>query len=275
MALDQQFEDKEMSFLDHIDELRKHIMRAVIAVVVMGILCFVFKDILFDVIIFGPSKADFITYRAICDLSHRLYNDSRICIEKLDFTIFNRTVTGQFTMHFFASFIAGLILSFPYILWEFWRFIRPALSQNERSYAAGLVGWGTLLFLSGIGFGYFILTPISLNFLGNYQVSNMVNNDFSLESYINFVTLLTLATGLIFELPMLIYFLAKIGIVSSAFLKKYRRYAIVIILIIAAIITPPDVTSQIIMTIPLLILYEVGIVITKRIEKKKAVEAEA
>jgi len=271
MALDQNFdEDKEMSFLDHIDIFRKHLVRSIIAILLLSTVAFIFKEILFDVIIFGPSKTDFWSYRKVCELSQYIYSDNRLCIEKINFTVFNRSVTGQFNMHFFVALVAGFVLAFPYILWEIWRFIRPALSTKERTYATGLVGYGTLLFMSGIGFGYFIMIPISINFLGNYQVSDVVSNDFTLESYINFVSMLTLASAVIFELPIFIYFMAKMGIISSEFLKKYRRYAIVIVLVIAAIVTPPDVASQLILSFPLMLLYEIGIMITKRVEKSRA-----
>lgn len=276
MALDQDFDDKpegrEMSFFEHVDELRKYLLRALAGVLVFTILALIFPNIVFDTIIFGPTKLDFWSYRKLCELSHWINNDDSLCIKAINYTIFNRSVAGQFTQYFVVSIIAGIIAAFPFILYQFWLFIKPALSGKEIRYARGLVGYGSFLFFLGIGFGYFFLTPISLNFLGNFRVSEMVNNDFTMDSYISFVTMLTLATGIIFELPIVIYFLAKIGIVTSAFLRKYRRYAIVIILVIAAVLTPPDVTSQVLMTIPLTLLYEIGIVIARRVEKRKAAE---
>lgn len=276
MALDQDFDDKpegrEMSFFEHVDELRKYLLRALAGVLVFTILALIFPNIVFDTIIFGPTKLDFWSYRKLCELSHWINNDDSLCIKAINYTIFNRSVAGQFTQYFVVSIIAGIIAAFPFILYQFWLFIKPALSGKEIRYARGLVGYGSFLFFLGIGFGYFFLTPISLNFLGNFRVSEMVNNDFTMDSYISFVTMLTLATGIIFELPIVIYFLAKIGIVTSAFLRKYRRYAIVIILVIAAVLTPPDVTSQVLMTIPLTLLYEIGIIIARRVEKRKAAE---
>lgn len=276
MPLDQDFDDtadtKEMSFFDHLDELRKYLLRAIAGVVVFSILALCFPGILFDTIIFGPSKLDFWTYQKMCDLSHWLNNNDSLCIKKMDFIVFSSTVTGQFTQYFIVSIIAGVILAFPWILYQLWQFIKPALSTKEMRYANRLVGYGSLLFFLGILFGYYILTPISLNFLGNFKLVENIQNQFTIQSYISFVAMLTFATGIIFELPIIIFFLSKLGLVTAAFLKKYRRYALVIILFIAAVLTPPDVTSQVLMTIPLALLYEVGIVIAKRVEKLKATE---
>lgn len=276
MPLDQDFNDatdpKEMSFFDHLDELRKYLLRAIAGVALFAILALCFPGILFGKIIFGPSKLDFWTYQKMCDLSHWLNNNDALCIKELDFVMFGSTPTSQFTQYFVVSIIAGIVLAFPWILYQLWLFIKPALSGNEMKYANRLVSFGSLLFFLGISFGYFILTPISLNFLGNFKLVDSIQNQFTIQSYISFVAMLTFATGIIFELPVIIFFLAKIGIVSSAFLKKYRRYALVIILFIAAILTPPDVTSQVLMTIPLALLYEIGIIIAKRVEKNKLAE---
>jgi sec-independent protein translocase protein TatC len=274
MALDQLDDDdlkvgKEMTFFDHIDELRGHLIRSVLAIVVFGVIAFLNKYILFDVIIFGPTKTDFWTYRKMCELSYWLAGTDEYCIKEIGFILSNISITGQFTQHFFISFIAGLILAFPYVLWEVWRFIKPALSSNERGYASGLVTITSLLFFIGVLFGYFLLSPISISFLGSYRVSDMVINEINLESYVSFIATLTFATGLIFELPILVYFLAKIGLLSSGWMRKYRRYAIVVILIIAALVTPPDVSSQILLTVPLLLLYEVSIIVAKRVEKNR------
>ena len=276
MPLDQVQDDhllgeggKSMSFLDHVEELRWHIIRSVIAVLVFTIIAFVFKEILFDVIIFGPKNLDFWTYQRLCELSHYIYQDDRACIKDIGFIVSNITMSGQFSQHMFVSFIAGLILAFPYILWEVWRFVRPALKEKERKKTTGFVVFASVLFMSGIAFGYFILSPISINFLGGYRVSPDVINEINLESYISFVATLTFGTGLMFELPILIYFLAKMGLVTADFLRKYRRYAIIIILIIAAIVTPPDITSQILISIPILGLYELGIRIAHNIERKR------
>jgi sec-independent protein translocase protein TatC len=270
MPLDQ-LEDteevKEMSFFDHIDELRKHIIRSVIAVLVFSIVAFVNKRILFDVIIFGPKDPDFWTYRMMCKLSLMLTGTEDFCVKEMGFIVSNISITGQFTQHFFISFIAGLILAFPFILWQFWQFIKPALSSKEKKYARGLVFYSSTLFFIGILFGYYLLSPVSVSFMGNYRVSEQVTNEINLESYISFVATLTFATGLVFELPILVYFLAKIGLLTSNWMRKYRRYAIVVILILAALVTPPDVSSQILLTIPLLGLYELSILVARRVER--------
>lgn len=283
MALDQEFdleelqrttqvEAKEMSFLDHIDELRKHLVRSMVAVLVFTVFAFIYKDIIFDQIIFGPKRPDFWTYRALCDLSHWIYSDDRLCISDFGFKITNITMSGQFTAHLFISLLAGLIMAFPYMLWEIWRFIKPALHQKEKSNTRGVVFYGTLLFMIGILFGYYLLSPISVNFMGAYQVSKEVENYISLDSYISFVTSLTFGSGLLFELPLAIFFLARMGIISSGLMKKYRSWAFIIILVLSAIVTPPDVASQILMTIPLYGLFELGIWIARRVETKREAE---
>lgn len=276
MPLDQineQEETKEMSFFDHIDELRKHIVRSVLAVVVFSIVAFVNKHLLFDVILFGPKNPDFWTYRMMCKASVMLTGTEDFCVKEIGFVLSNISITGQFTQHFFISFIAGLILAFPFILWQFWQFIKPALSAKEKSYARGLVFYSSMLFFTGILFGYYLLTPVSVSFMGSYRVSNEVINEINLESYISFVATLTFATGLVFELPILVYFLAKIGLLTSGWMRKYRRYAIVVILILAALVTPPDVSSQVLLTIPLLGLYELSIVVASRVERNDARKA--
>lgn len=278
MPLDQEDEllhdqdAKEMSFFDHVDDLRKHLFRAVVAILVGTIAAFIQKSFIFDTLIFGPKRTDFWTYRMLCELSHKIYHDDTMCLSDIGFVVSNITMSGQFTQHMFVAFIAGVILAFPFILLEVWKFIRPALKKSERNKVRGIVFYSSILFFIGILFGYYFLTPVSLSFLGSYRVSEEVINEINLESYIDFVATLTLATGIVFELPIVVFFLAKLGVMSAAFMKKYRRHAFLIILIIAAIVTPPDVTSQILMTIPLYGLYEFSIVIANRVEKgKKAV----
>ena len=275
MPLDQQDEllhdqdAKEMSFFDHVDDLRKHLFRAVVAILVGTIAAFIQKSFIFDTLIFGPKRTDFWTYRMLCELSHKIYHDDTMCLSDIGFVVSNITMSGQFTQHMFVAFIAGVILAFPFILLEVWKFIRPALKKSERNKVRGIVFYSSILFFVGILFGYYFLTPVSLSFLGSYRVSEEVINEINLESYIDFVATLTLATGIVFELPIVVFFLAKLGVMSAAFMKKYRRHAFLIILIIAAIVTPPDVTSQILMTIPLYGLYEFSIVIANRVEKGK------
>lgn len=254
--------EKEMSFLDHLEELRWHLVRSTIAVVVLGVIAFIFKRFIFDVLIFGPTKPDFPTYAMFCDISRYLGMDS-FCFQEMPFTIQSRTMAGQFSAHMWTSIYAGIIVAFPYILYEFWKFISPGLKDKERSSSRGFIGVASVLFFLGVLFGYYLITPLSINFLGSYQVSDEVINQFDLDSYISLVRTSVLACGIIFELPILMYILTKIGLVTPEILRKYRKFALIIVLIIAAIITPPDVMSQIIVSIPILILYEVSIYISK------------
>lgn len=252
-----------MSFLDHLEELRWHLIRSTLAVLIAGIIAFIAKEFVFDVLILGPSNSDFITYDILCRLSEYLGLDDSFCMQQLNFEIQSRTMAGQFSAHLWISITAGIIIAFPYILYEFWKFISPGLHSNERKHSRGFIITASLLFFLGVLFGYYIVSPLSINFLGTYQVSEKVHNDFDLDSYIGLVRSCALACGLVFELPIIIYFLTKIGLVTPQFLKKYRKYALVIVLIISAVITPPDVASQIIVAIPVLILYEVSIYISK------------
>ena len=270
MALDQTDVDeneKNMSFFDHISELRGHIMRSVLAILIGAILAFVFSDFVMNTLIFGPKSKDFITYRILCSLN------KAACFEGFNFTIINTDVTGQFIMGLMIAFVVGLIAAFPYVLFEFWRFFRPALKPKEQKKTSGIILISSALFMTGVSFGYFLLAPCSLYFMASYSISDQISNTWTIQSYISFMSMLTVATGIIFELPLVMYFLAKLGIISASYLKKYRRYAILFIIILAAIVTPPDVGSQILVSIPLLILYEVGVIITKRVEKKAKLES--
>ena len=262
-------EPQDMSFLEHLEELRWHLIRATLAVVFLGTGAFIAKDFIFNTIIFGPKRVDFLTYELFCQFSHMTGNGDSLCIKELPFRIQSRAVSGQFSAHLWTSITAGFILSFPYVLYEFWKFIRPGLLKNERRNARGFIIIASFLFFLGVLFGYYIVTPLSINFLGTYQVSDQVFNDFDLDSYISLLRAATLSSGFIFELPILMYFFTKIGLVTPDFLKNNRKYAIVIVLSISAIITPPDIASQIIVTIPILILYEVSIFISKIVYKRQ------
>jgi sec-independent protein translocase protein TatC len=226
------------------------------------------KEILFDKIILGAKDPQFLTYRALCYLAEKFSMD--LCIREVPFTLINIDMSGQFTTHIYVSFIAGFILAFPYFLWELWRFIKPALSAKEINYSRGIVFFSSVLFAAGVLFGYFVISPLSINFLGSYQISSQVANQISLDSFISTVTILTLSAGVVFELPVIIYFLSKIGLVTPTFLKTYRRHSMVIILIISAVITPsPDITSQILVAVPLFILYEISIGVSAMVLKNK------
>ncbi len=252
----------QMSFLDHLEELRWHLIRSVVSIIIIGSLAFLFKDFIFDTLLFGPKNINFITYRWFCNISEILGQGNSFCIQEMPFRIQSRTMAGQFSAHLWTSILAGFIVSFPYILYELWKFISPGLNNYERKNARGFILIASLLFFTGVLFGYYIITPLSINFLGNYSVSDEVFNDFDLSSYISLLRASVLASGLIFELPIIIYFFTKIGIVTPSFLKSNRKFSLVILLSLSAIITPPDIASQIIVCIPLLILYEVSIFIS-------------
>lgn len=261
--------EPEMSFLDHLEDLRWHLIRAVIAIVVAGSIAFLLKGFIFDVLLFGPSRGDFFSYDMLCKISSSLGLDAGFCFDEMPFRIQSRTMGGQFSAHVWTSITAGFIIAFPYVIYQFWQFVAPAMHDNERKHAKGFIFITSFLFFIGIVFGYYVVTPLSINFLGKYQVSEAVFNDFDLSSYIGLVRASVLASGLIFELPIVIYFLTRVGVVTPQFLKKYRKYALVIVLILSAVITPPDIVSQIIVAIPVLILYEVSILISKVIYKQE------
>ncbi|MEQ8909114.1 MAG: twin-arginine translocase subunit TatC [Vicingaceae bacterium] len=259
-----------MSFLDHLEVMRWHLIRMVIAIMIFTVLAFLFKDFVFDTVVLAPAFDNFITYQLFCKFSHFLSLGDKLCFQELPFNLINLTMAGQFTMHILVSFVAGVIVSFPYLLFEFWQFINPALKQGEKSYARGLVFFGSLLFLTGVAFGYYLITPLSVQFLGGYRVSELVLNQISLKSYITTVTTITLACGVLFQLPIIVYFLSKAGLVTPQLMRTYRRHAIITVLILAAIITPPDITSQVLVAIPLVFLYEISILISKAVVKKQA-----
>ncbi|SRX75599.1 twin-arginine translocase subunit TatC [Aequorivita antarctica] len=254
--------EKEMSFLDHLEELRWHLIRSTLAILVFALLAFIFKDFIFDTLIFGPKHPDFPTYRMFCNISRSLGMDT-FCFQEMPFRIQSRTMAGQFSAHMWTSIYAGIIIAFPYILYEFWKFISPGLKEKERKTSRGFIFIASVLFFMGVLFGYYLITPLSINFLGNYQVSKEVFNDFDLDSYISLVRTSVLACGIIFELPILMYILTKIGLVTPESLRKYRKFALIIVLVLSAIITPPDIVSQVIVAIPILILYEISIYISK------------
>lgn len=256
-------EDKEMSFLAHLEELRWHLIRSFIFILVIATTAFIFKDFIFNEIIFAPKRGDFFTYRFLCALSHQLGFESELCGKDLPFVIQNRTMAGQFSAHIWTSVWAGIIIGFPFIIYEFWKFISPGLYETERKLAFQFILISSFLFFLGSAFGYFVITPLSISFLGTYSVSNTVVNQIDLSSYIAMVRSSVLCCGVIFELPIGIYFLARLGLISADFLKKYRKHALIIVLILAAIITPPDIMSQIIVTIPIMILYEISIFVVR------------
>jgi len=265
-------EEKEMSFLDHLEELRWHVIRALGAIVTCMIAAFIFSREIFDNIIFAPARTDFLTFRALCKLGHAVNYAEALCIDEIPMKIQSRMMTGQFTMALTSSFIIGIVVSFPYVAWEIWRFIRPGLHSNEKKYSRGAVGAISFLFFLGVAFGYYIMCPVSVYFLANYQISDVIQNEFDIISYVSTVTTLVFGSGMLFQLPVVVYFLSRVGIVTPALLKEYRKHAIVVILVIAAIITPPDPISQTIVALPLFVLYEVSIMISAAVARGLAKE---
>lgn len=283
MALDQtpyiDYEDeedepleKEMTFIEHLEELRWHIIRSVAAILIFMILAWIFKGEIFNKIILAPSRTDFWTYRKMCEIGNAVGIPS-LCVDKLNFSLMSREVSGQFMMALTSSAIIGLLFAFPYVFWEIWRFIKPGLRITEKKAATGSVFYVTMLFFLGVLFGFFIVAPFAINFLVNFQIDPSIENQFDIQSYISVLATLTLACGVTFQLPMAILVLTKVGIVTPAFLKAYRKHSIVVILIVAAVITPsPDMISQVLVAIPLYFLYEISIVVSGRIYRAKLKE---
>ena len=261
----------EMSFLNHLEVLRWTLVRSALAVFAGGIIAFIMKDFIFNSIILAPKDPSFVTYRFLCSVSQS-FGTNGLCIDEIPFIVQSRTMAGQFSAHIWTSIVFGFIAAFPFIVWEIWKFIKPALYDTEMKNARSFIIITSFLFFLGILFGYYVITPLSINFLGSYRVAEEVRNNFDLSSYTGLLKASCLSSGFIFELPIVIYFLTKMGLVTPEFLKEYRKYALVMVLILAAIITPPDIISQIIVAIPMVTLYEISIRISARIiknEKKK------
>ena len=264
--------EKEMSFLEHLEELRWRLVKASISILVFGIVAFMAKKFIFDIILFGPRKSDFITYRGFCWLSHQIGMGDKLCMGDVAISVQNIDMSGQFSTHIMVSVISGIIMAFPYILYQMWAFLKPGLKAKERESSRGVVFYSSTLFFIGVLFGYYIIAPLSLQFLGSYRVSDAVISSIQLNSYISTLVSITLSTGLVFQLPILVFFFTKIGLITPEFLKQYRKHALVAVLILAAIITPPDITSQILVSLPIMVLYELSIIISRRVIKKQAEE---
>ena len=257
--------EAEMSFLEHLEELRWHLIRSLLAIVLIGIVLFLNKSFIFDQVILAPKNPDFWTYRMMCKLGDLLHWKG-LCTTEISFTLTNIDLSAPFMIHLQIAFILGLVFMFPYIFWEFWKFIKPALFEGEQKQATGAVWAASILFYAGVLFGYYFIVPFTVNFLGSYQVSAEVKNTINLSSYIDTVTGLSLTCGLVFEFPLLIYFLAKAGLTTHEFLSQYRKMALVVVLVAAAIITPsPDMFSQMLVAVPLYGLFEIGIIISRRV----------
>lgn len=261
----------EMSFLDHLEELRWHIVRSAGAIFIFAIVAFIMKHFIFDVIILNPMTPDFWTNRMFAKLGD-LVGSEAIKINQKPLKLISINMAGQFSMHIWVSIIAGLIAASPVIFYEFWRFVKPALYDKEKKHAGGAVFYTSLLFIMGILFGYFLIVPLSINFLGTYNVSSDVSNQINLKSYISSVTSISLAAGVVFLIPVFSYFLSKVGIITPQFMKTYRKHSYVVMLLLSAIITPPDIFSQIMVCFPLVFLYEIGIMISRNVVKKREKE---
>ena len=261
--------EDNLSFWGHIDLLRKYLFRSIIAIIIFAVVAFIYKDFIFNTIILLPSDTNFITYRAFCKLGMYLGTEN-LCFEPYQLSLINTELGGQFRYHLLISAISGIILGFPFIAWQLWLFVKPALKENELKSSKGIIFFISGLFLFGVLFGYFLVAPLTINFLATYELSSNIKNLISISSYISMLTILTLAMGVVFELPVLIFFLTKIELISSAFLRKYRKHSIVIIAILSAFITPSgDAFSLMLVGLPIWGLFEISIIISKRVELKR------
>ena len=251
-----------MPFLNHLEELRWRLVRAAIAILIVGTVIWFYQEEIIDIVFLSMAKKDFITFRLMCQFFG-------VCINEIPIKFQSMTVSGQFSYALMMSFLGGIVITFPYLFYQIWSFVKPGLKFKEKNLAVGIVFYVSLLFFIGILFGYYVVAPLSIQFFGSYQISRKIENIFTINSYMSTILSTVFYCGLFFLLPVVTYLLTKIGLFDSVFLKKYRKHAIVVILILAAIITPPDVISQIIVSIPILILYEIGIIVSKRVEKDR------
>ena len=258
-------EQGNMPFLNHLEELRWRLVRAAVAILIVGIVIWFYQETIINLVFLSMAKKDFITFRLMCQAFG-------VCINDIPIKFQSMTVSGQFSYALMLSFLGGIVVTFPYLFYQIWAFVKPGLKFKEKNLARGIVFYVSLLFFLGILFGYYIVAPLSIQFFGSYQMSSKIENIFTVNSYMSTILSTVFYCGLFFLLPVVTYLLTKIGLFDSAFLRKYRKHAIVIILILAAIITPPDVISQVIVSIPIFILYEIGIVVSKRVEKQKSKE---
>src|SRR5258706_14422217 len=269
-------EEKEMAFLDHLEELRWHVVRAVAAIFICMIIGFIFQRWIFDNIIFAPANINFPTFKWMCKLGELVGAEESLCAKPFHFKIQSRNMTGQFMMSITASFVIGLVIAFPYVFWEIWSFVKPGLYKKEKSSSRGAVFAVSFLFLLGVAFGYFILSPMTIWFLSTYSISDVIVNEFDITSYVSTVVGMVLGCGLLFQFPVAVYFLTKMGMLTAQFMRKFRKHAIVVILILGAIITPsPDPFSQLLISLPIYMLFEISIFISSRVMKQKQKEEEA
>jgi sec-independent protein translocase protein TatC len=266
-------EGAEMSFIDHLEELRWHIVRALLAVIICAVLVFVYIDEVMDLVIFGPIEKGFVTYSWLCNLGHKIGAGDSLCLPVPNVQMQTTTFGGQFMSSITIAFITGFIVAFPYVFWEVWRFIKPALKPTELKYTRGAIFWVTFFFLLGVAFGYFLLAPFTFSFLANYHIGthNIIETKPVLNDYIDNLVDITVGAGLAFELPVISFVLTRIGLITPQFLRDYRKYAFVALLVVAAIITPsPDWMSQVIVVLPLLVLYEFSIIVSAKVSREQA-----
>lgn len=262
-------DEKEMSFLDHLEELRWHVIRSVFAIMVFMIVAFIYAPWIFQNIIFAPSHTDFPTFQWLCKLGEMTNSQDALCVQPFPFKVQSRYMTGQFTMRFLAAFVIGFIISFPYVFWELWRFIKPGLHLNEAKNSRGAVLAVSTLFLLGVLFGYYILVPMMTFFFATYTISPEIVNEFDITSFVSTFIALVFGSGLLFQLPVVVYFLTKIGLLTPLFMRTYRKHAYVVILIVGAIVTPPDPLSQMLISLPLFLLYEISIFISAYVRRQR------
>ncbi|MDQ6755531.1 MAG: twin-arginine translocase subunit TatC [Bacteroidota bacterium] len=259
----------EMSFIEHLDVLRGHLFKSAIAVALGAIIMAVYNNFIVKKILMGPTHSEFPTYGFLCRVSKFLHLGNKLCMTPINVKMQSTAVSGQFGVYFNIILIGGFILAFPYVFWQFWKFTKPALTTKELRNTRGVIFWVSSLFFLGVLFGYFVIAPYTINFFANFSLDENIENRWTITSYFSTLVPLILGSGLAFQLPLVMFFLAKIDIVTARFLRSKRKYAIVIMLIVSGIITPPDMLSQIICTIPLMILYEISIALCLKVEKGK------
>jgi sec-independent protein translocase protein TatC len=269
-------EEKEMTFLDHLEELRWHVIRALLAVVALMFVAFWKIEWIFQNIIFAPAQLDFVTFKYMCDLGRLTGTEGTLCVTELPFIVQSRNMTGQFMMSITGAFVIGLIVAFPYVIWEFWSFVRPGLETKERKFSKGAVVAISLLFLTGVLFGYYLLCPVTIWFLSTYSISPLIKNEFDITSYVSTTSSLVLGCGILFQFPVIIYFLTKVGLVTPQIMRKYRKHSIVVILVLGAIITPSaDPFSLTVISLPLYLLFEISIFTSAAVLRRKRKQEEA
>ncbi len=267
--------DLEMTFFEHVEALRPHLVRGVLALIVVMIAAFIGHRFLIDSVLMAPASPEFVINRWLCQFSHWVMNNDSLCINQVRFNIVNTSLAGQFNLSMTVSLATAIVVAVPYLLWEIWRFVAPALTGFERRKSRMFVLYVSLCFFAGLLFGYFLIVPLSINFLAGFTASNDITNMIDVRSYLSTVLSVSIACAAVFQLPLLVYFVARMGLITSAFMKKYRRHAIVLLTILSAIITPPDLFSLILVVLPLYGLYEYSIVVAARVERKKAQEEAA